>query len=1551
MQKKYSSKIDKSTSSQTARCSKKKGNNSLSTWLILLIVLFGVSNSNLFGQVTITKPNLTINTCTFPSVYMVLPQIEIQENANANIANQGNGRIITLTAPANFEFNPGVGMITDRSRDVNNSTINVTATTITITYNCNTTTQIDRWRINNLEIRAINNASTGNITRTGGNGTVSGLVNGTTLTNTITSNYTAPVSNAGGAATVCVGSTTPAFTNATVGGIWSIINGSGSATISAGGVVTGVTAGNATIVYTVGSCSSNSSLIINPTPASISGGASTVCVGENTPAFTNTTVGGIWSITNGSGSATISSTGVVTGVTSGTAFVLYTVGTCGKSKTITINSVPATVTTPTPINGATSVCYAGGGTVTSISWGVVANATSYDVYFGIGSVPVTISANVTTNTYNTGALIANSTYYWRVIAKNACGDAITSATYSFTTAAIPCYCTPSISATYQTSTSHHIRKVEFIGTLQDIVNTSSFPTTVPYGYENYTGLAVKSIQAKGEGVNIYMESPSSGYIKAWVDWNSDGDFADIGEIVYDAGGTSQASTTFGFIIPTGIAIGDYRVRLRISGRNNSFFGTDAGFAWNSCSTNLAYYGETEDYILRVIDNCGSRISTITNGSVCGSGSVTLNVTGTVGATEFRWYSAQTGGTLLASTPTGTWNTPSISTSTPYWVTAFDGSCETLVRSKINAIVKPLPTLSFATSNTEVCGENSIVALTASGDNEIIYLINEKFEGGMGTFSNVHYVSNATKNTETAWQIKTSAFVPSGSGATWFPAIQSNFGANNFAFVTSDIGTCGSSCYYTVDNGLVSNTFNSSGFLNLTFKFRAYFDRYYPNGFNPTNELMTVDISTNGGGTWNSISGNVTSDIGYGTRFTDYSYDLTAYINQTNLKVRIRYYTNTWANGAAIDDIELYGSKPLSTALNWSGTPLPDVYTDAATTIPYISGTPATTVYVKPVLSQLETDSYTFTATASLTNGCAVSQDITILNKSSIWKGTIDSDWNNPNNWSPAVVPTANSCVIIPNTAITSNIIGTNYDGFGKSLIIMNGGKLNIQPNNTLTITDGISVEATGTFNLENAASLIQVNNVANTGNISMKRNVNVRKLDYVYWSSPVADFALNKISTTNYRFKWLPTIATNTNGWGNWANANENMVNGKGYIVRGPNSYTTTPQNYTQNFIGVPNNGIINMPISRGTYDGVNYVTGVSGTLATRNDDNWNLIGNPYPSAISANAFLATNTNIAGFIKFWTHGNLPSSLTSDPFYSDFVQNYTVSDYVTYNATGANPPVGNGNIAAGQGFFVLMNHSSSSTNENVVFNNTMRRNDYRNDLFFRNGNVTNSNNEEKHRIWLNLISPTSKSSSSLIGYLTDATDELDRMFDAPALDIKTNFELYSFSNNDKLTIQGKALPFSNDHKVLLGISISEAGTHTIGISKVDGLFEYENQNIYLEDLTLGTIHNLRTSPYSFTATTGRFEDRFILKFNNVTLGNENFTADSIVVFTDDSININASNKIIKSVKIHDLLGRIIGTFNNVNSNTFTSSKISKTRSTLLIEVTLDNGYSETCKVIF
>lgn len=1256
-------------------------------------------------------------------------------------------------------------------------------------------------------------------------------------------------------------------------------------------------------------------------------------------------------------------------------------GTYGETEDYTITTIdPALCTIPLAQPTALNLTPAG----STISGGFIAASPAADNYLVVVSTSATPpSAPVNGTTYTVGGTLAPgytivdtdnnttftasgltplTTYYFYIYSFNSLctGGPLylgTSPLTGSTTTTTADYCTPTIGAAYATSTSHHIRKVEFIGTLQDVINTSTFPSVAPFGYTNFTGLAVKSIQAKGEGVNIYMESPASGYIKAWVDWNADGDFADAGETVYDAGGTAQASTTLGFIVPTAIPTGDYRVRLRISGRNVS--GTDAGFSWNSCTTNLAYFGETEDYILRVIENCPARIATVTNGFVCGSGTVTLNVTGTAGTTEFRWYTAQTGGTPIATTATGSWTTPSITTTTVYWVTAFNGSCETLVRTKITAQVRPVPTLSFATSNTEVCGENSIVALTATGDNEIIHLINENFEGGLGSFTNVHYVSNPAVNAQTAWQIRTSPFVP--TGLTWFPAIQSNFGANNFAFVNSDIGTyscppAGSQCYYTIDNGLVSSTVNSTGFLSLTFKFRMYFDRYYPEGSFLPNELMTVDVSTNGGTTWNPISGNIVTDAGYGTRFSDFTYDLSAYINQANLRVRVRYFTNTWANGAAVDDIELYGLRPLSTALNWSGTPLPDVFTDAATTIPYVAGTPATTVYVRPNLAQLENGSYTFTATATLTNGCAVSQNITINNKSNIWKGTVSNDWSNPNNWSPPVVPDANSCVIIPSVANSngnkSEIIGPGYNGFGKTLEVKADGVLEVNSVNTLTITDGITVAPTGTFLIEDSSSLIQVNNIANIGNIRMQRNTNIRRLDYVYWSSPVASFASNAISPltpTGYIYKWAPTTTTSyASNFGNWVAGNETMALGRGYIVRGPDNFTTTKQIHTANFVGVPNNGIITTPISRSTYTGPDYL-GPTTTPVTANDDNWNLIGNPYPSAVNADSFLSTNSSkIAGFVKIWTHGTLPLSTTADPFYQNYVSNYTVADYITHNALGGTQPGFDGFIPAGQGFFVLMNDAAATPNT-VEFNNTMRSRLFRNDQFFRSENATTS--VEKHRIWLQLISPQGTESKSLVGYTTEATNGIDHLYDAINVGVKTNFELYSVADNNGLCIQGRALPFDSNDRIGLGVNIPSNGNYTIAIAAVDGLFTNSTQTIYLEDTLLGITHDLRVAPYSFTATTGRFENRFVLKFNNETLGDEDFIGNNVTVYTNESINISAPNQVIKSVRVHDLLGRVLGTFNNVNSDSFSSKNIAKTQSPLLVEVTLENGATKTYKVIF
>jgi hypothetical protein len=80
-----------------------------------------------------------------------------------------------------------------------------------------------------------------------------------------------------------------------------------------------------------------------PTIAPIAGGALTVSVGASTPAFTDATAGGTWSIVPGTGAASIGTDGIVTGLAAGTVTVNYTVfSTCGSASAtwlLTVNAV------------------------------------------------------------------------------------------------------------------------------------------------------------------------------------------------------------------------------------------------------------------------------------------------------------------------------------------------------------------------------------------------------------------------------------------------------------------------------------------------------------------------------------------------------------------------------------------------------------------------------------------------------------------------------------------------------------------------------------------------------------------------------------------------------------------------------------------------------------------------------------------------------------------------------------------------------------------------------------------------------------------------------------------------------------------------------------------------------------------------------------------------------------------------------------------------------------------------------------------------------------
>jgi hypothetical protein len=73
-------------------------------------------------------------------------------------------------------------------------------------------------------------------------------------------------------------------------------------------------------------------------------------------------------------------------------------------------------------------------------------------------------------------------------------------------------------------------------------------------------------------------------------------------------------------------------------------------------------------------------------------------------------------------------------------------------------------------------------------------------------------------------------------------------------------TQGSNVYHIMLKTLLSPTINSTTFLDLTLSFKIFYSRYFTDGTNLANDYVSVQISTNGGGTWTEIT-RYTADVG------------------------------------------------------------------------------------------------------------------------------------------------------------------------------------------------------------------------------------------------------------------------------------------------------------------------------------------------------------------------------------------------------------------------------------------------------------------------------------------------------------------------------------------------------------------------------------------------------------------------------------------------------------------------------------------------------------------
>ena len=521
-------------------------------------------------------------------------------------------------------------------------------------------------------------------------------------------------------------------------------------------------------------------------------------------------------------------------------------------------------------------------------------------------------------------------------------------------------------------------------------------------------------------------------------------------------------------------------------------------------------------------------------------------------------------------------------------------------------------------------------------------------------------------------------------------------------------------------------------------------------------------------------------------------------------------------------------------------------------------------------------------------------------------------------------------------------------------LTINGGDLVVNNGEILRVRDEFK-NSSGTATFENNASLIQVNNVSNTGNITYKRIAQQKRLDYVYWSSPVKNFNLSSHPSNGLKYLWNTTVINSNGTQGNWQPASGIMNAAKGYIISGPSSFNNSAnQNLEVPFFGEPRNGDVNISISRGSYTDIDYDL-PNGVEVTNLDDNWNLVGNPYPSSISCRDFLTNNSSVlTGALYIWTHSSLPSPLINSPFYQNFSYNYNPFDYIPYNLTGnlasTNPDYF---IGAGQGFFVTMVDGTANSSS-ITFTNNLRNKTYTNatgtDFFRTTFSVASNEIQNANRIWLDIVKENQPGGRTMFGYVSGATMQTDNLYDAITKSDNT-FKLYTVDGEDKYTIQGRAVPFDDNDLVPLGIDVLEDGIYTIALAMTDGLFSNSNQDIYIEDRYMNTIHNLTQNPYTFPSDVGSFTDRFLIKYHASYLSSdENNSNTSINIWANNNINIKSDIQRLSQVTVYDILGRVINSVDDINTNGIEIPK-PNSNSTYILKIKLYNGIIVYRKIIF
>ncbi len=436
-----------------------------------------------------------------------------------------------------------------------------------------------------------------------------------------------------------------------------------------------------------------------------------------------------------------------------------------------------------------------------------------------------------------------------------------------------------------------------------------------------------------------------------------------------------------------------------------------------------------------------------------------------------------------------------------------------------------------------------------------------------------------------------------------------------------------------------------------------------------------------------------------------------------------------------------------------------------------------------------------------------------------WTGSASTDWDTEGNWSGSAVPTSSNNVTIPTSPAGGSVFPVIASGTTDGAV----NNLTIESGASVTINGHLSIDGTLTNNAGTSGIVIGSTSSYNGSLITTTDGVSAtvnRYLSGGKWhliGAQVSGATANSLYFSNSPDVWLRSYNENDDTWNNLTDLSTSMPFGMGFAT-----WVETGNNATASFTG--STKAADLTLNSGTTPALAFTDASHG---------YNLVSNPFTSAIDWDQGGWTLTNIDGTAYVWKDG---------------------SNYLTRNSIGQGS-LPNGIIPVGQGFFVRTTASSPSltiptqarVHSTQEFHGPSGANEEGPphavfDLYFE---------DESDQVWLTFSELCSDSYDE--GW--DAMKFFGEGY-APQLFVHQNANDLSIAAMGELGDDGKV--------VALHYEARKFGTHELMFA---GQHELDGMDIYLEDTELGHMQDMHLQPaYNFYTDSNNEPERFLLHFS-------------------------------------------------------------------------------------